>query len=66
MTAQSSWLYNRLTPDLLTAASTDDDMTFSLWHDVRDLFHASRSTCAIYLNAEPRTFLQGDLSILTY
>lgn len=61
-----SWLYNRLSPDLLTTVSTDDDTAYSLWHGIRDLFRSNRSTRSVYLNSEFRTFLQGDLSILAY
>jgi hypothetical protein len=61
-----SWLYNRLAPHLLTAVSTDNDTAYSLWRDVREIFHDKRSARAVYFNAEFRTFLQGDLSVLVY
>ena len=53
-------------PDLLTAVSTDDDTAYSLWRGVREIFRDNRSARAVYLNAEFRTFLQGDLSVLAY
>ncbi|CAN6242451.1 unnamed protein product [Urochloa humidicola] len=61
-----SWLYNRLSPDLLIDVSSDADTAYSLCCGVRDLFRSNRSTRSVYLNSEFRTLLQGDLSILAY
>ncbi|CAN6164739.1 unnamed protein product [Urochloa humidicola] len=61
-----SWLYNRVTPDLLAAISTNDDTTSSLWCGIRALFLANKNTRAVYRNAEFRSFLQGDLPVFTY
>jgi hypothetical protein len=61
-----SWLYDTITPDLIEIATTPHPMTHSLWLGLEDQFIRNRETCTTILDAEFRTFVQGDISISEY
>jgi hypothetical protein len=59
-----SWFYNRIASDVLSSISHDRDTMYSLWRAARDLFRDNRETRVVYLSAEFRTAMQGDLTVL--
>jgi hypothetical protein len=61
-----SWFYNRISPELLSMVSEDNDTAYSIWRAVRNLVRDNKDMRAVYLSAEFRNFYQGDLSVLDY
>jgi hypothetical protein len=64
--AVHAWLYSTVTPDLIEIATTPSPIARSLWHGLEDEFISNKETRAMILDAEFRTFVQGELSISDY
>ena len=64
-----SWLYGTITPDLLEVVMNLEDgppTARIVWLGLEQQFIGNKETRALLLDAEFRTFIQGDLSIDDY
>ncbi|CAO2142393.1 unnamed protein product [Urochloa humidicola] len=61
-----SWFYATVSRDIYKMVRTKADTAHSLWCRIRSLFLDNREMRSVYISAEFRTMVQGDLSIVAY
>jgi hypothetical protein len=61
-----SWLYNYVSKDVRTIVHVPKATAFSIWTAIRDQFQDNEMHRAVYLEAEFRSLVQGDLDITAY
>ncbi|XP_066366013.1 uncharacterized protein [Miscanthus floridulus] len=61
-----SWLYGTISADLVEIVMAPATTACTVWLALEDQFVGNRETRALYLDAEFRNFLQGDLSVTDY
>jgi hypothetical protein len=59
-----SWLYGTIVTDHIEIATTAAPTACSLWCGLEDQFISHKETCTMILDAEFRTLVQGNLSVL--
>ncbi|XP_062192504.1 uncharacterized protein LOC133896000 [Phragmites australis] len=60
------WLYGTITPELCEIIMDHDVTVRDVWQALEGQFIGNRETRALHLDAEFRTFVQGDLTISDY
>ena len=61
-----SWLYGSVSDDILDIIMARDQTAFQAYALIRNLFLDNQLTRAVYLEAEFRAIVQGDLTIAAY
>jgi hypothetical protein len=61
-----SWLYGTVMSNLIEIATTPSSIARSLWRGLEDQIVGNKETCAMFLDAEFRMFIQGELSNSDY
>ena len=61
-----SWLYNTVSKDVRTIVRVPKATAYTIWHAIHDQFRDNELHRAVYLEAEFRSLVQGDMDITTY
>lgn len=62
-----SWLYNSISSEILEMVMINDNPNAAtIWASIVDLFQNNKESRALYLEAEFKNFVQGDLSVSDY
>ncbi|XP_062209908.1 uncharacterized protein LOC133911605 [Phragmites australis] len=62
-----SWLYNSVSSEILEMVMINDNPNAAtIWASIVDLFQNNKESRALYLEAEFKNFVQGDLSVSDY
>ena len=61
-----SWLYNTVSKDVRAIVRVPKATAYTIWHAMHDQFHDNELHRAVYLEAEFRSLVQGDMDITTY
>lgn len=61
-----SWLYNSMSKDVCTIVHVPKATTYSIWNAVHAQIHNNKLHRAVYLEAEFRSIIQGNMDITTY
>ncbi|XP_062230343.1 uncharacterized protein LOC133928078 [Phragmites australis] len=61
-----SWMYGSIATDLLAAVMEPNKLTRDLWTCLESQFRDNMEACAIYLNSEFHSMVQGTVSITDY
>jgi hypothetical protein len=61
-----SWLYGSISNDILDTIMAQDQTAYDAYALIKNLFLDNQLTCAIYLEAQFRAIIQGDLTVTAY
>ena len=61
-----SWIYGTVSPELMDVVRVRGNTARTAWLSIEHQFLGNRETRALHLDAEFRTFAQGDLSVTDY
>ncbi|CAN6168665.1 unnamed protein product [Urochloa humidicola] len=61
-----SWFYSTISRDIFKIVRSKRDTAYSLWRAIRSLFLDNSEMRSVYISAEFRTMIQGDLNMMTY
>ena len=61
-----SWIYNTVSKDVRAIVRAPKATTFTIWNAIHDQFRDHELHRAVYLEAEFRSLVQGDMDIKTY
>jgi hypothetical protein len=61
-----SWLYNTVSKDVRAIVRVPKATSYTIWHVIHDQFHDNELHRAVYLEAEFRSLVQGDMDITAY
>jgi hypothetical protein len=60
------WLYTTISPELLDVIMQPEDTALSVWTALQDLFRDNMLSCAVYIDAEYHTVVQGEMTVMQY
>jgi hypothetical protein len=61
-----TWLFGTISDDLADTISEHRASAREIWLAIESQFLGNLATCALYADADSRTFCQGDLSVADY
>jgi hypothetical protein len=61
-----SWLYNSVSKDVCAIVRCPKATAYKIWHAIHGQFRDNELHRAVYLEAEFRNLVQGDVDITTY
>jgi hypothetical protein len=61
-----SWIYNTVSKDVRAIVRVPKATAYTIWHSIHDQFRDNELHRAVYLEAEFRSLVQGDMDIATY